>query len=88
MTADKFSFTHNGETYYLPHLKDVKAGVIRKARKATDDVDRFFIIIEEVCGEDSPELAAIDDMDGTELRETLGDWAKGATLGESSGSSN
>jgi hypothetical protein len=88
MTADKFSFTHAGETYYLPHLKDIKSGVIRKARKATDDADKFFTIIEEVCGEGSPELNAIDDMDGTELQATLMGWAQGAQLGESSSSSN
>ena len=88
MTADKFSFTHDGETYYLPHLKDVKTGVMRKSRKAQDDSDRFFIIIEEVCGENSPELNAIDDMTGTELQATLKAWAQGAQLGESSSSSN
>ena len=88
MTADKFSFTHNGETFYLPHLKDVKTGVVRKSRKAANDQDRFFIIIEEVCGEGSPELNAIDDMDAAELNDTLLAWTKGATLGESSSSSN
>lgn len=88
MTADLFSFTHKGETYFLPQLKDVKTGVIRKARKAVDDADKFFIIIEEVCGEGSPELNAIDDMSGTELQETLQAWAQGAQLGESSSSSN
>lgn len=88
MTADKYAFTHKGETFYLPHLKDVKAGVIRKARKAADPADRFFTIIEIVCGEGSPELNAIDDMDGTELNATLLEWAQGANLGESSSSSN
>lgn len=87
MTA-MFEFTHAGKTYSIPQLKDVKTGVIRKARHAEDDADRFFTIIELTLGEDSPELAAIDDMNAEELQETLTAWAKGVPLGESSSSSS
>ena len=61
-------------------------GVIRKSRKGTDDLDKAFIIIEEILGENSPELKALDQMTPAEFQEFLEGWTEGASLGESKGS--
>lgn len=61
-------------------------GAIRKARKGVDDVDKAFIIIEAVLGEDSAELKALDQMTAGEFQVFLEGWTEGAPLGESSDS--
>jgi hypothetical protein len=76
------SFKHNGKTYTIPLFADVPMGALRKARKAQDDGDKVFIILEEVLPEGNPALAAIDTMNGPTFAEFLKGWTQGAPLGE------
>ena len=82
----KFDF--EGETYEVPAFAEMPIGVMRKARKADNDMDRAFIILEEALGVDSPALAVIDRMKPAEFSTWLQGWTQGASLGESSGSVN
>jgi hypothetical protein len=87
MSAEKFSFKGpDGKTYKIPHFKNLPTGALRKARKASDDLDRAFLIIENVMGEDSPELKAIDNMTVEQFGEFVKSWTQGAPAGELSGS--
>lgn len=81
-----FTFTQNGETHTIPTLAAMPVGAIRKARKAKDDTDQVFTILESTIGEDSPALAAIDTMDGEQFEAFMTGWTQGAPLGESSDS--
>lgn len=82
------SFEHNGKTYELPDIASIKPGVLRKARKGADNVDKTFLLLELTLGEDSPVLEALDDLDPTKFNEVIEAWTSGAQLGESSGSSS
>jgi hypothetical protein len=84
--AAKYNFEHKGKTYSVPAFRSLPMGAIRKARKATDDMDKAFIIIESILGEDSKELKAIDEMDAAQFQAFLEGWTDGAPLGESSDS--
>ena len=86
MTAKLYKFDHNKTTYEIPSFSELPMGAVRKARKATDDIDKAFIIIEEVLGENAPALQALDSMKAAEFQKFLEGWTQGATLGESSGS--
>ena len=83
-----FTFTHNGTEFTVPSFSDVPVGVIRKSRKAKDDGDRAFTILESVMGEGSPELDAVDDMSSSEFQSFIEGWTQGAPMGESSSSEN
>jgi|AntRauMFilla1563_2_1112583.scaffolds.fasta_scaffold01876_7 hypothetical protein len=82
MTAKTYTFKQNGKKHSIPLLSDVPMGAIRKARKAVDDGDRAFIILESFLVEGSPALDAIDQMNATEFKEFLEGWTQGGTLGE------
>ena len=85
MTTEQFHWTApSGAEIVLPYMDKIKTGVIRKARKL-DDTDAMFTIIESVA--DEATLAAIDDLDTSELNDLAEAWQKGSPLGESSGSS-
>lgn len=88
MTAKTFDFTHAGKKYSIPAFNALPIGVIRKARRAKDDMDQAFTIIETVCGDDSPALAAIDSMDMAEFEAFISGWTQGASVGESVSSEN
>lgn len=81
-TVTTHSFKHNGKTFTIPLFSEVPMGALRKARKATDDADKVFIILEEVLPEGNPALAAIDSMNGAAFAEFLKGWTQGAPLGE------
>ena len=84
---DVFHFEHNGRSYTLPRFGKWKAGLTRRIRKL-GEVDAMFTILEEVADEET--LAAIDDMDETQLAQLIESWvehAGGVTLGESGSSS-
>lgn len=70
----------------LPHFSRIPGGAIRKARKAEDQMDQFFIIIEETCGDPSDELAFLDRLSLAELGSLFMEWTQGAAVGESSSS--
>ncbi len=82
-TAPKtYTFTQGGKEFTIPSLTAMPIGVQRKARKAVDDADRVFIMLEEAMGEGSPELAAVDAMDPEQFQAFLEGWTQGATVGE------
>jgi hypothetical protein len=82
MTAKTFTFKHKNKNYSLPVFSDIPMGALRKARKASDDGDRVFIILEQILEEESPTLKAIDAMNAAEFAEFLTGWTQGAQLGE------
>lgn len=84
--AKTFTFTHDGVEYTIPSIASLPVGVSRKARKASDEGDAVFIMLESVLAEDSLELAAIDSMDAEEFNNFLLGWGGGAPAGESSDS--
>lgn len=89
MTASKtFEFEHNGKKLSIPAFNALPMGAIRKARKAKDEGDQVFTIIEIMLGEDSPELAALDSMDAETFQAFMASWTQGAPLGESSSSAS
>ena len=86
-----FTFEQGKKKYTIPAFNDMPAGAIRKARKASDDMDKAFTIIEAALGEDSAELAALDRMSIKEFGEFVTDWtgqtgSDAVSLGESSDS--
>jgi hypothetical protein len=84
MTAKAtYDFEHKGKKYSVPTFANLPVGAVRAARKATDDADKAFIIIEYLLGEDSPEIKAIDTMTSKEFATWLEGWTQGAPLGES-----
>jgi hypothetical protein len=83
-----YKFDIAGTTYEVPLLKDAPIGVVRKARKAGNDMDATFIILETMLGEESPELAAVDTLSASAFADWMKGWTQGASLGEASGSSN
>lgn len=83
MTANTFEFEHKGKKFSVPAFGSLPMGAIRKARKAKDDADQAFTIIEVVMGEDSAELAALDEMNAAEFQAFLEGWTQGAPLPES-----
>lgn len=86
MTAS--SFEHNGKTYELPDIRSVKPGIMRKARKGENEMDKTFLLLELLLGDDSEIMLALDDLDPEDFNKVITDWLQGAQLGESSGSSN
>lgn len=86
MTADKFTFESKGKSYSIPLFKDLPIGAIRKARKSADESDQVFTIIEQVLGEDSKELKALDALTTVEFGEFITGWTQGAPMGEASSS--
>jgi hypothetical protein len=89
MTAkNPVTFEHAGRTYELPHIQDIKPGAWRKARKGTDEMDKAFLLLEFVLGEDSDALAAIDELEPEVFNTLITEWMQGATPGESVSSEN
>jgi hypothetical protein len=83
MTAETYKFEHAGKKYSIPSFGSLPVGALRAARKATDDADKAFIIIEYLLGEDSPEMKAIDTMNAKQFAEWLEGWTQGGPVGES-----
>lgn len=83
-----YTFQHDGVEYTIPSFNALPMGAIRKARKAKDESDQAFTILEAVMPEDSPALNAIDTMDAAAFNSWLEGWTSGAPVGESSGSEN
>lgn len=77
-----FTFHHNGEDFTIPAFTALPIGVVRKSRKGKDDADTAFMILENVMGEDSKELAAVDSMSQDEFGKFLEAWTQGAGVGE------
>jgi hypothetical protein len=87
MAASKtYTFDFKGESYTIPAFNALPMGAIRKARKAKDESDQAFTIIESVMGEGTPALEALDQMNPEEFNTWLEGWTQGAPVGESVGS--
>lgn len=86
MTAQTFDFTHEGKTYTIPAFSALPMGALRRARKAKDEIDQIFTILEMTVGEDSEAIAAIDKMAPAGFEEFVKAWTQGANAGESSSS--
>lgn len=84
----QYEFEIDGKTYTVPAFKDIPMGAIRKARHAKDETDMAFTILEEVTGDDSEVLDALDQMNAAQFGEWLSGWMQGASVGEASSSSN
>lgn len=80
------TFTTSHGELTLPHFSKIPGGAIRKGRKAQDQLDQFFIIVEETCGDPSDELALLDRLPLLELGELFLEWTQGAAVGESQSS--
>ena len=84
----KYKFEIKGKKYEIPSFADMPLGALRKARKADNELDATFELLEGVLGPDSEELAALDTLTIDEFKTWFEGWAGGATVGESSGSEN
>lgn len=83
---EKFRWTSPaGVEIVLPPMRGIKAGILRRHRKE-EPVDFIFSVLEETSDDDM--LAKLDDLTFEELNDLGEKWQEGATLGESSGSSN
>lgn len=85
MATEKFHHRlEDGREVVLPHMKNIKVGVIRKLRDE-DEAGQMFGILEAVADPDM--LAIIDDLDGEQMEELMSAWQKASvSLGESSAS--
>lgn len=81
-----YTFESGGKSYTVPSFDEIPTGALRKARKADDEMDKAFTILEETLGAKSPVLGVIDKMTVKEFATWLEGWTEGARLGESSDS--
>jgi hypothetical protein len=83
-----FEWEFNGDSFTLPPGAKLKAGVLRRASKQSNEVGQVFAILEEIAAPEA--LAIIDEMPLDELGEMFLAWQNhsGASLGESRSSSN
>lgn len=88
MSAKSKTFTYesNGNKFTIPSFSSLPTRALRKSRKATDEMDKAFTILEEAIGADSKEIAIIDEMTVEEFGEFVQAWTGGAPVGESSDS--
>lgn len=70
----------------LPHFSKIPGGALRKARKAQDQLDQFYLLLEIALGDPSPELDFVDSLTIAEQGEVFTQWTQGAPVGESSSS--
>lgn len=86
MSTEQFHWTSpQGVEIVLPHVKQLKGGLLRKYRKL-DEIDMMFSILEDILNEDM--LARLDDLDQGDLDDLFGAWQKASvSVGKSSGSS-
>ena len=85
MATERFHWTSPaGVEIVLPHMRNIKAGILRRHRKE-EPTDFIFSVLEEAS--DEATLAKVDNLDSSELNTLVEKWQEGASLGESSGSS-
>lgn len=88
MACKTFTFeTESGTKLVAPRFDQIKAGVIRKAKKQPDALDQLFFILEQVLTDKN--LAAYDDLTMGEAAEFMKAWQEESspTAGESGASS-
>lgn len=75
-------FEIDGKQYEIPKFADLPLGALRKARKADNELDATFELLEHIT-KDRPEiLEAIDTMSVEQFGAWFEAWAGGASLGE------
>lgn len=84
--SQTYTFEYKGKSFTIPAFNALPMGAVRKARKAENESDQAFTIIETVMGEGSPALEALDSMVPEEFNTWLEGWTQGASVGESAGS--
>lgn len=84
---EKFEYDTGEGIIYLPNMKRLKSGVLRKIRNLTD-ADQMYTLFELVLTDD--QLALLDELDGDELEVLVKEWNEfsGVSLGESAASSS
>jgi hypothetical protein len=88
MATEKFHYTSKaGDKIVLPKFDQIPTGVIRRTRNLLPE-DQMFAVLEAYLGDESPEMAAVDNLPTGELQEFVAAWQKdaGLTVGESSAS--
>lgn len=83
---ERFHYTtRSGETLDLPRIGNVPAGIWRKIRNETSNLEITFALLEGVC---TPEqLEIVDRMPLDEVNGLCAEWQGITSPGESSGSS-
>ena len=81
-----YKFEIDGTEYEIPQFADLPLGALRKARKAQDELDATFELLEGTLGAESAVMAALDGLTISKFKTWFDGWAGGSTLGESSGS--
>lgn len=82
---EPFEYTVGRKKITLPSMTWLKPGLIRKIRKL-NGTDRLYTLLEEILGEDSPEMKIVDDMDPDAFADMCKAWndhSQGVGLGES-----
>lgn len=86
MSFEKFHWTSPaGVEITLPHMNQIKAGILRRHRKE-EPTDFIFSVLEEIS--DDATLAKVDDLESKDLNALVEKWQAEVTPGESSGSSS
>ena len=86
MATEKFHWkSPAGDEIVLPHMRQIKAGIIRRHRKE-EPVDFIFSVLEEAG--DEATLALIDDLTQEDLNALVEAWQESVNLGESVRSSS
>ena len=70
---------YKGKTVELPSFGDLPTGVIRKARKESEQDQTWFILEELLSPKD---LAVLDEMPLSEFAKHMKAWTGGVALGE------
>ena len=74
-----YKVEQKGKTVDLPAFGDLPTGIIRKARKETDQDQTWFILEELLSDKD---LAVLDSMPLSEFAKHMKAWTGGVSLGE------
>ena len=74
-----YKVEHKGKTVDLPAFGDLPTGIIRKARKETDQDQTWFILEELLSDKD---LDVLDSMPLSEFAKHMKAWTGGVSLGE------
>lgn len=70
---------YNGKSIELPDFGELPTGIIRKARKETENDQTWFILEELLSPKD---LAVLDSMPLSEFAKHMKAWTGGVALGE------
>jgi hypothetical protein len=78
--AAMYKLEWNGKTITLPTFAEIPTGVVRRARKESDQEQTWFILEEMLSPKD---LAILDEMPLSEFAKHMKAWTGGVPLGES-----